>query len=220
MRWAAFVSLLFMIFTASCAGHSRDVEIVQVDSAIIKYRKLREDTARIRQLQAECKVLLERDQYYRKKYGAMLVEGKMDSMQSALITDKVRKADSINMDFAARFIAGYGWPAKDIAGEECSNTFFLLIQHADLEQQEKFFPVVVDAVNKGNCSKKCVPYLLDRILIKHGGKQYYGTQLSYDKIRKRYDSLPLADSSHVDDLRELAGLMPLSEYLAMSNAGR
>jgi hypothetical protein len=55
--------------------------------------------------------------------------------------------------------------------------------------------------------------LTDRLEVKAGRKQLYGTQLSLHDGRWLLDSL--ADSAHVDERRRRLGLPPLSTYLRM-----
>jgi hypothetical protein len=53
--------------------------------------------------------------------------------------------------------------------------------------------------------------LTDRIEVKAGRRQVYGTQLSLKDGRFVLD--PIADSAGVDARRQRLGLMPLAEYL-------
>jgi len=99
--------------------------------------------------------------------------------------------------------------------------FFVLIQHADSDPQFQvaMLPVIDKQSKKGNVDRKDYAYLYDRIQRNTGGKQLYGTQLSYDKTGNLFDSnnriifpADLADPQHVDERRKEIGLEPLEQY--------
>jgi len=80
-------------------------------------------------------------------------------------------------------------------------------------------PVIDKQSKKGNVDRKDYAYLYDRIQRNTGGKQLYGTQLSYDKTGNLFDSnnriifpADLADPQHVDERRKEIGLEPLEQY--------
>jgi len=56
--------------------------------------------------------------------------------------------------------------------------------------------------------------LEDRILMREGKKQIYGTQLhSGPKTNGKLELYPIDDEEHVDERRAIVGLQPLAEYL-------
>jgi len=57
--------------------------------------------------------------------------------------------------------------------------------------------------------------LEDRVAIKHGRKQIYGSQITTDDSGSFL--APLEDPEHVDGRRAEAGLPPLAEYLRRFN---
>src|SRR6266581_2580957 len=64
---------------------------------------------------------------------------------SALM-EKQERLDKRNIKRLVEIIDKYGWPGRSLVGREASLTAFLIIQHADLEGQKKYFPMLKEAV--------------------------------------------------------------------------
>lgn len=115
----------------------------------------------------------------------------------------------------------YGYPTIKLVGKESSTHFFALIQHADNEPsfQASMLPVLKKLSKKGAITKKDYAYLYDRVQRNTGGKQLYGTQLTYSKSGNLFDEEnkiiyppDLADPKNVDKRRKEMGLEPLEKY--------
>ena len=70
-----------------------------------------------------------------------------------------------------------------------------------------------EAVNLGCARSSDLAMLKDRILVKQGKKQMYGTQLIYDENLGSYVVEPLVYPESVDERRAVVGLPSMSEYL-------
>ena len=66
---------------------------------------------------------------------------------------------------------------------------------------------------RGEVSAQHVAYLADRLELKDGRKQIYGTQLRIDKGELVIE--PIDDPDNVDKRRAAIGLGPLAEYIAL-----
>ncbi|WP_367915399.1 DUF6624 domain-containing protein [Leadbetterella sp. DM7] len=113
----------------------------------------------------------------------------------------------------------HGFMGFDKVGEEGSNHFWLMVQHADKypDFQKKILRAMDKEVKKGNANPRNYAYLYDRVRINAGQKQRFGTQVDYDVDgtgRARPKS-GLSDSTHVDEIRKQYQLEPLKEYLNM-----
>ncbi|MFT3738278.1 MAG: hypothetical protein QM786_05940 [Breznakibacter sp.] len=142
--------------------------------------------------------------------------------------DSIRIQDSIKKETYKRHIPilkniyqENGYPANELVGSETSSHFFVLIQHADndLEFQSSMLPVLRDLSTKGKISKKDYAYLYDRVQRNSGGKQRYGTQLSFDNRGNLFDAddniiypKDLENPEKVDKRRKKMGLEPIVEY--------
>jgi hypothetical protein len=121
---------------------------------------------------------------------------------------------SHNLNIISNILDEYGWLGADKVGDRGNMTFFLVIQHSNLEAQSKYLPVMRDAVKKCNANPANLALLEDRVALRLGGKQIYGTQLAYDEETKESYVEPLEDPDNVDLRRAKIGLEPLQDYLS------
>jgi hypothetical protein len=110
-------------------------------------------------------------------------------------------------------IAQHDWPTISLVGKEASGVAFLIIQHADLEYQKKYFPLLKEAADKNEARKLEVAMLEDRIRMREGKPQLYGSQLRTNEQTGKLELYPIEDEESVDKRRVAVGLMPLKEYL-------
>jgi hypothetical protein len=129
----------------------------------------------------------------------------------------MNNADSINVIKVTGILDKYGWPDKKEISERGSLTLFLVIQHADLKTQEKYLPLIEKACESGNLDISNLALIKDRILLRKGEKQIYGTQIAFNNESGLYFILPLSDPDNVDTRRKSIGLQPLSEYVRQWN---
>ena len=80
--------------------------------------------------------------------------------------------------------------------------------------QEKYLPMMRDAVKSGKAKRSSLALLEDRVALKQGRKQVYGSQISWNMKTNTYYVLPLADPDAVDKRRAEMGLPPLQIYLS------
>ncbi len=120
--------------------------------------------------------------------------------------------DSINLLKVKKILDQYGWPGPDVVGGKGSQTIFLVIQHSDIETQQKYLPVMREAVKQKKASPSALALLEDRVALGTGKKQVYGSQIGRDKDGKYYIS-PLEDPDNVDKRREEVGLGSLADYV-------
>jgi hypothetical protein len=124
--------------------------------------------------------------------------------------------DRINLCKVKDILDKYGWLGPDEIGVTGNSTLFLVIQHSDLSTQEKYLPIMREAVK----NKKALPgdfaLLVDRVAISKGKNQIYGSQVnSFDG--QHYYLLPLENPDSVDIKRTEVGLSPLADYLQLFN---
>ena len=167
----------------------------------------------IKELRAELEKMLVEDQRLRtqtedveKKYGRNSKElAALWAEQEAIDKKILRRLEEI--------IKQYGWPGESLVGADASLAAFLILQHADYEYQKKYFPLVKEAERKKEIDPSNVALLEDRILMREGKKQIYGTQLTWNEKTRRYELYPIKDEEQVDLLRASVGLQPIAEYL-------
>ena len=98
---------------------------------------------------------------------------------------------SENLEIVKEILDQHGWLGKDIVGHYGNRALFLSIQHSDLETQITYLPMMREAVKNGNAEPANLALLEDRVAVRQGRKQIYGTQLEYDKEKVSYLSFHL-----------------------------
>jgi hypothetical protein len=129
----------------------------------------------------------------------------------------IDEKDSLNLIKVEAILNKYGWLGADVVGEQGNATLFFVIQHSNISAQEKYLPVMRDAVKKGNAKASSLALLEDRVALRQGKRQVYGSQVSWNMKTNEYYVLPLEDPENVDKRRATMGLPPLSTYLGNWN---
>ena len=124
----------------------------------------------------------------------------------------INEKDSINLIKVLAILDKYGWLGADVVGPQGNSTLFLVIQHSDLKTQEKYLPMMREAVKNGKAAGSSLALLEDRVALGQGKKQIYGSQIGRDLETQKYYVLPLEDPDNVDKRRAEVGLGTLAEY--------
>jgi len=122
--------------------------------------------------------------------------------------------DSTNRIFIEKLISKYGWLNKSFVGDEGNRTCFLVIQHADLATQEKYLPLMQASVELGESATYDLALLQDRVLMRQGKKQIYGSQVVRDESNGQWKFYPIENESYVNVRRAAVGLRPIEEDAA------
>jgi hypothetical protein len=165
-------------------------------------------------LQKELLSIYEEDQGIRMKFMSIYNAPNADRKKIDSIGKIMNYKDSINLIKVSKILDTKGWVGKDVVGEEANKTLFLVIQHADLQTQQKYLPMMREVVKKGNASGANLALLEDRVALRQGKKQIYGSQIERDKETKIYYVSPLEDPDNVDSRRVKVGLQPLADYVS------
>jgi hypothetical protein len=108
----------------------------------------------------------------------------------------------------AAFVDRCGWPRKDEFGPRAGQAIALVIQHAGLEIQKKYLAVMIEAAKTGNLDTQSVGLLIDRIRLKLGLKQIYGSQLII--VDGKDLVYPIEDEANVNNRRRAFEFYPVS----------
>ncbi len=158
----------------------------------------REYPPEIAAVQARLKEMVDLDQAVR--------EGKKISFEA------MEAADSKHRPEIERIFERYGWPKRSVFGRETAHSFWLLVQHQPLELQEKMLPAMELAIQNGEASRSDYAYLFDRVSIRQGKPQRWGTQA------KCVNGLPVLDTvedqARLDARRSELRLAPIKVYLS------
>ena len=137
-----------------------------------------------------------------------------DSTLIMKVHNKMKLIDEESATIVAKIIDEFGWLGSNKIGSEANQTLFLGIQHIDdLIVQNKYLPILKEAVKNGSAEPWHFAFLTDRILMNQGNKQVYGTQIIMSKKSENSYVVPLQNPDKVDELRKELGLEPLNDYL-------
>ncbi|MCB9361561.1 MAG: hypothetical protein H6588_09705 [Flavobacteriales bacterium] len=145
-----------------------------------------------------------------KKYGY-----KSDEMKAHWKLIHVK--DSANLIAVTKILDERGWLGANIVGGKGNMTIFLVIQHADSATQVKYLPMMREAVKEGNAQPSSLALLEDRVALKQGKRQIYGSQIHTDQKTGEQYVAPLIDPENVDKRRAEVGLGKIADYAGYWN---
>jgi len=97
-----------------------------------------------KQLASKLDSLFQEDQGSRLKLSTLQKE-KASEKQIDSLRASMRSKDSTNLIFAQELIDRYGWLGPEEVGFQGAQALFLVIQHANLNIQKKYYPLVLEA---------------------------------------------------------------------------
>ena len=155
---------------------------------------------------------LERDQAIRNEW----IRKGSDTHDAALQA-RMREIDSSNTSRMKEIVKQFGWPNPDLVGEDGQDAAFLIVQHAEYEFQKEMLPLVEAAYKAGTLAGQFYALLLDRVLVREGKPQVYGTQAKSADMWKNHEPVfePIEDEANVDKRRAEVGLPSLAEYRSL-----
>ena len=149
--------------------------------------------------------MLERDQAYRTQWilsRQLHHEETQDDIALRLRADSI---DSLNQVEIRQILKEHGFPKKTEVGTSACEAAWIIIQHAPLDVQKEYLPILERAATEGNIQAALVATLHDRIDVREGHPQKYGTQRNSNGL------CPLLNEKMVNQWRKEVGLPPLDE---------
>ena len=197
MMRALYILVLFITLSACTNKKSVHSSIEQTDSLLCE--------------------LNERDQQIRHKLlsvqQAYIAEQRTELIDSiVMLVAEQDRVDSLNR-VAVDSLLQNGWPEG--LSEQSNRTIWLIIDHADVEYQERYLPLIEQQAVRGTISPSDYATLLDRVNVRRQRPQRYGTQTGY---KQRDDEVftfvyPIEDIDALDSLRLSVGLDSMHLYL-------
>ena len=118
--------------------------------------------------------------------------------------------DERNAHRMRAIVSEIGWPTISKVGAQAEHMAWLLVQHAELSFQKECFALMEREPADEVCARH-LAYLEDRIRVREGLPQRYGTQLQ--RGDGGWEPLPTLDPEDLDARRLAIGLEPMAEYL-------
>ena len=128
---------------------------------------------------------------------------------------RMQSVDEDNTAFLLNVIQEVGWIDAKRFGRESAYAAFLLVQHSrDLRLLRTAQPLIQKDVEAGLLEGQAYALLFDRLQLRLGFKQRYGSQIGILDGGVQV-LMPCEDYEAVDRNRSAVGLGPLADYLAL-----
>lgn len=163
-------------------------------------------------LQNKLLAIFDEDQKYRMQIGEVGQKYGFESKEAKTLWKTIEEKDSANLLQVKAILDQHGWVGEDKVGPQANSTLFLVIQHADLPTQQKYLPMMREAVKGKKAEPSALALLEDRVALGEKRHQTYGSQIGEDSTGKAY-VLPLVDPDNVDKRRAEVGLGALADYV-------
>lgn len=152
------------------------------------------------------------DQATRMAYIQAKQQNKASSTVDSLI-NVMKRTDQENLIKVNAIIKNYGWLSPQKVGIEGAQGLFLVIQHADLKTQEYYLPIIREAEKKAEILSSNLAILEDRICMRNGKKQIYGSQGFTDNETGKKYIYPIGDIDGLEKRRKAMGMSPMLDYV-------
>lgn len=180
---------------------------------IVKANKEKAEANLDKELVAIIDTIYQEDQKYRMQLDEIEKKYGRESNEMNALWETINEKDSINLIIIKKILDENGWLGPDIIGRQGNSTLFLVIQHSDLETQLKYLTMMRDAVKKENAVPADLALLEDRVALRQGKRQIYGSQIGRDPETGEYYVSPLTDPENVDKRRAEVGLGTIANYI-------
>lgn len=140
-----------------------------------------------------------------------------DSDEMQYLWHLMAREDSVNLAEVTDIIHSRGWVGKSLVGPKANAALWLVIQHAPLEAQQEFLPLLQKSVAEGESRGSHLAMMEDRILMRTGKPQKYGSQVAIDQETGERSLYLLEDPYGVDARRAAVGLGPIADHIANWN---
>lgn len=141
-----------------------------------------------------------------KIYGA---ENELVKEQQAIY----KKNHIINEKRIREILDQFGWPTKEMAGEQGNWTICNVIQHSDNAVRLEYLPLMRQAVKDKKLEPRFLVRAEDRIATERGDLQVYGGQMKYYPETKGFNLWPVLEPENIDKRRTEIGLDSIAIFL-------
>jgi hypothetical protein len=121
-------------------------------------------------------------------------------------------SDSVNTVRIVEILEEYGYPGKTMVGPAQASSAFLIVQHAELEIQEKYMDLITAAADADEVPWASVALLVDRVNMRNGKAQKYASQISIDPETGEHYFSEIENPEKIDSIRATVGLGPIQAY--------
>jgi len=198
------ITILISLFVGSCT----DIEQAATPSlndttAVVDYE----------QLKVKLEKILVRDQTLRRLHSDAVQKFGRASDEMTYFWQLIAMTDSINEAAITPILDEYGWLGTNKIGFKANKAIWLVVQHAPLETQENYLPLLEESVSKRESSGEYLAMLADRIRMRKGKPQIYGSQIVRDEKSKQMIVYEVWEPEYINQRRKKVGLSSIEEYV-------
>jgi hypothetical protein len=140
----------------------------------------------------------------------------LNSPHAGIYIKQMMDIDADNQKKIKVILDKYGWIEQSKIGKKAAEAFFYTIQHADMALMLKWFPEFKRLADIGEADRVQCAMMEDRLLMRKGEKQIYGTQAAVFREDKKLAIWPIEDPKNVNERRKKTGF----ELTVEQNADR
>ncbi len=213
MRQLCLVLTLFInLCAAMAAGTAGAATPSVVDQAHAAIMTVHDNEALIRELAA----MQAMGQVIREKYLALRKTATVAERDALAVewTNEYEPYDLHNTERLRELLKGRAWFRISEVGSRAANDAFLIVQHADdLALQKEVLEKMTPLLGTAELRSDTYALLYDRIALREGRPQRYGTQGS--ECRHGHYAIPsnIEAVATLDERRQAMGLGPMADYL-------
>lgn len=193
-----FIPILLVCLTLGCTNKkSAHSSVAQTDSLLCELhecdQQIRHELMRVQR--------------------AFIAEQRAELVDSiVMLVEEEERTDSLNR-VAVDSLLQNGWPEG--LSEQSNQTIWLIIDHGDVEYQERYLPLIEQQAMRGIISLADYATLLDRVNVRRQRPQRFGTQTGYKQRDGEVFTFvyPIEDVDALDSLRLSVGLDSMHIYL-------
>jgi hypothetical protein len=137
----------------------------------------------------------------------------IDSQTLSEMAASLAAVDVPNTARMRKIVDEHGWPGRSLVGDDGAHAAWLLVQHATLDVRfmERCLVLMTESVAHGEASSRNLAYLVDRVRVRQGKPQLYGTQFITVGSDEHLAAEPIEDEPNVDQRRRAVGLGSMAE---------
>ena len=147
------------------------------------------------------------DQSVRKELITAQRSGDITRLISA--AKRLEKCDERNQKIVFNILDKHGWPNN--LSEQALKAIWLVVQHSDLKNIEKYLPSLKEGSQKGEISQIDIATMEDRLKVYKSETQIYGSQTIM--IGDTIYLYPVYEPDRLDIRRAQIGMSLISEYI-------
>lgn len=138
------------------------------------------------------------------------------SAEFRVLVDEQNEIDEANFLRLTQIVDEHGWPSIALVGEDANGAAWLILQHANIERQRRYLPLLREEVSRNGALASNLAMLEDEISLADTGEQIYGTEIKMEN--ENVFVAPVIDPAGLDARRASVGLPPMEEYLKEAEA--